>query len=392
MQLSRRRFLVDGLRVSALVPSALHLDWTRSVDEGASVLVVLQLTGGNDGLNTLVPHRQDGYWRLRPTLALKRSALLALDDEHGLHPSLRPLESLVAEGRFAAVHGVGVPHPDRSHFRSLEIWHTGDPENPPRIGWLGRLADQIVRACPGSMPALHVGEEDLPLALVGEESFAPSIQDEHSLELAALPGLAAERARLVQPGAKPGSDFAFLRDAARDAYAASERLERTLASSSSGDYPDYVLARKLRLVARLVAGGLGTRLFHVSLGGFDTHARQAAAHTALLEELARSLAAFQRDLSAHDCAQRVVTLIHSEFGRRVEENGSRGTDHGAAAPVFLAGERLRQRTFGTPPALEHLVEGDVPCTTDLRALYAALEHDWLGLAPSSAFSPLTLWA
>src|SRR5262245_7051760 len=384
MLLSRRRFLVDGLRVTALVPGLARLGRGDGAG-GERVLVVVQLTGGNDGLNTVVPYAQDAYYRLRPTLAQKRSGLHALDGEHGLHPSLRDLASLYDEGRLTVVQGVGYPHPDRSHFRSLEVWHSGDPEQASRgIGWLGRLADQIVAAAPGAMPAVHVGDEDLPLALMGRSVSAPSLADEKSLHLHDLPGLEGERLALVTDTAGAPGELAFLRAAARNAYEVSMRLEHVLERQRAASYPDLGLARKLRLVAKLVAGGFDTRIFLVTLGGFDTHARQTALHAALLEELARSLSAFERDLQGSGAAGRVLTLVFSEFGRRAEENASRGTDHGAAAPVFVLGGPGKGGLLGRAPDLARLSDGDVAFTTDFRALYTAIERDWMGLEPSSA--------
>lgn len=390
MSLSRRQFLVDGLRVCALVPALSALGRVRASD-GEHVLVVVQLTGGNDGLNTVVPHRQDAYARLRPTLGLKGTSLHPLDGDHGLHPAMAELRPLFDGGRLSVIHGVGYPHPNRSHFRSLEIWHSADPEGAPRgVGWLGRMADQIASATPGTMPALHVGDEDLPLALRGEHMLAPTLRDERGLQLEGSSILARERERVANGAGNASAELAFLRSAAREAYRAAKRLEEVVARPAGSAYPDLGLARKLRLVAKLVAGGFGSRLFLVTLGGFDTHARQSALHAALLEELARSLAAFEADLAACGVAQQVATLVFSEFGRRAAENGSRGTDHGAAAPVFLLGGPGRGGLLGTPPDLERLVEGDIPHSTDLRALYAAIERDWMGLLPSSAVAPLVL--
>jgi uncharacterized protein (DUF1501 family) len=390
MLLTRRRLLLDGLRVTALVPGLSLLGRRRGID-GERVLVVVQLTGGNDGLNTVVPFTQDAYYRLRPTLAQKRSSLHLLDGDHGLHPSLGELAPLLGEGRLTVVQGVGYPHPDRSHFRALEIWHSADPEGLQRgIGWLGRMADQLAAAAPGVMPALHVGDEDLPLALMGRHTRAPTVDDERSLRLSDVPGLASERTSLLGDAAGAPDELAFLRVAARNAYEVSRRMERALEQPRSASYPDLDLARKLRLIAGLIAGGFDTRIFLVTLGGFDTHARQAALHAARLEELARSLSAFERDLCAAGAAERVLTLVFSEFGRRAEENASRGTDHGAAAPVLVLGGPGRGGLLGSAPDLEHLCEGDVGFTTDFRALYAAIERGWMGLEPSSAIPAFDL--
>ena len=289
------------------------------------------------------------------------------------------LGELYDEGRLSVVQGVGYHDPNRSHFRSLEIWHSADPlGTPDGVGWIGRMADRVLADNPGSMPALHVGNEDIPLALRGETAAPSSMADEKSLRLSALPGLAAQRAELLRTGTRARGELAFLRAAASAAYDASRRLEQAVSSAEVGEYPGLDLARKLRLVAKIVRGGFDTRFFLITLGGFDTHARQAALHAAKLEELSRSLAAFQRDLARDGLEQRVRTLVHSEFGRRAAENGSRGTDHGAAAPVFLLGDPSSGGMRGTAPDLERLVEGDVPYALDFRSLYAALEQDWMG--------------
>jgi uncharacterized protein (DUF1501 family) len=387
MHTSRRSFLVAGLQVGVSLPALAALGWPRARGprpaDGARALVVVQLTGGNDGLATLVPHRQDAYYRLRPTLAPKADALLALDDDHGLHPSLAALREAHASGRFAAVHGVGTPQPDRSHFRSMEIWHTADPDHPPGpTGWMGRLADHLGQEDPEALIALHVGDGELPLALRARSSFAPSVVEPEGFRLApASDPIASARAALLETGPAEG-ELAYLRRAAAASYGAAERMQG-LAESGAGDYPDTLLAAKLRLVARLLAGGFGARLFHLELGGFDTHARQGPLHAALLTQLGEALAAFDRDLEARGLVSNVTTFVFSEFGRRAEENGSKGTDHGAAAPVFLLGGSLRPGLHGTPPDLEHLVDGDVPATTDLRGVIGALERDWLEQAPSS---------
>lgn len=385
---TRRSFLAAGLHLGVAAPVLANLGWpgargARPAD-GARALVVLQLTGGNDGLNTLVPHRQDAYYRLRPSLGQARASLLALDDDHGLHPALMPLREAAEAGRLAAVHGVGYPHPDRSHFRSMEIWHTADPEHPPgETGWLGRMADQLAAQDPGTLAALCIGNGDLPLALRARDTFAPSVVDPDAFRLSeSSRPIARERARLLELDG--GSDeLAFLRRAAATSYEAARRVSELAEGDASVDYPGTALGRKLRLIARLLAGGFDARLFHLELGGFDTHARQARLHAGLLGQLGDALAAFDADLTLHGLADSVTTLVFSEFGRRAEENGSKGTDHGAGAPVLLVGGRVKGGTHGTPPDLERLEDGDVPATSDLRALYATLEADWMGLEPSS---------
>lgn len=393
MQTTRRSFLVNGLRVAALAPLvSSRFPGRPGVDGDERVLVVLQLSGGNDALNTVIPHRQDAYFRLRPTISQDRRRLLALDDDHGLHPELRPLADVVERGDLAVLQGVGLPDPSRSHFRDMEVWHTADPDGPPgEDGWMGRLADQIAAAAPGTMAALHVGSGDLPLALRGRTYFSPTVRDARGFRLRDAGGSQGEaRDRIVAlPGGGAG-DLAFLREAARTTYDAARRMAEVADAGPPVDYPGHGLAQRLQLVARLVSGGFGTRVFHVELGGFDTHAMQVAPHRALMSELGDSLAAFQADLEASGVADRVVTLVFSEFGRRVAENGSKGTDHGAGGVALLVGRAARGGLHGKAPDLARLEQGDVPVTTDFRALYATLERDWMGLRPTPGFRSLDL--
>ena len=387
--ISRRHLLAAGLGSSLVAvgrnPLAHALERSRGRrEDGLPVLVVLQLTGGNDGLNTVVPHRQDAYYRLRPTLGLARQDLHPLDDDHGLHPAASGLGELFQEGRLAVLHGVGGPRPERSHFRSLEIWHTAEPEAPAgEVGWLGRLVDQLVDRDPEALAALSIGRGDLLLSLRAERTNVPTLTDPAGLRV-------DERARAIQPWRdrllareSESPELAFLRGAARTTYDAAARMQALRTPQGAGGYPATDLARGLRLVAELVAGRFGTRIFHLERGGFDTHARQAPTHAALIGDVSASLTAFQRDLEERGVAGDVVTLVFSDFGRRAQENGSRGTDHGFGAPVFLLGAPVRGGQTGTAPDVEALVDGDVPATTDFRRLYTTLERDWMGLRPGS---------
>ena len=397
MQTTRRELLIDGLQVAG---SLSLLGLARGALTGGgpgtddTALVVVQLTGGNDGLNTVVPHRQDAYYRLRPTLSLARNTLHELDDELGLHPRMGALAELYHEGSLAVVQNVGYPNPDRSHFRSMEIWHTADVEGPRHgavsdVGWLGRVCDQVRSQRPDALGGLHVGSSDLPLALQGERVDPPAVIDTKSLHVTGSPGYARLRSKLLeQPnGHDPRSHLHMV---AAESYRVSERLTQVLERSARGAYPEHTLAQRLELVARLIEAGFGLRVFHVELSGFDTHARQATTHAELLGALSESLAAFQRDLAHRGLARRVVTLVFSEFGRRVAENGSKGTDHGAAAPLFLLGQSVRSGVHGTSPDLTALAEGDIPYSCDFRSVYTTLERGWLGLSPATELPGLDL--
>ncbi|MDF1798333.1 MAG: DUF1501 domain-containing protein, partial [Planctomycetota bacterium] len=347
----------------------------------------------NDGLNMVVPHGQDAYFRLRPSISLAPGGLHRLGDGVGLHQRMGGCAELFAEGDLAVVQGVGYPDPDRSHFRSMQVWHTADPRTAfgagvvrPEAGWLGKLAAQVAREG-GGMPALHLGTGDLPLSLKTRAGFTPTVRDARGFRLEEpAPGFAAARDRLLGPGGVGTgreANLATLRAAARSTYDAAARMQDLVRSGGRSSYPGHALAERLSLCAQLIAGGFGTRIFGLELGGFDTHARQGPSHAALLAELSESLTAFQRDLEAKGIADRVVTLVFSEFGRRVEENASKGTDHGAAGPALVVGRPLRGGLLGATPDLGELEAGDLPFGVDFRSLYTSLERDWLGLEAST---------
>jgi len=395
-QTTRRRFLIGGIQVAgcaSLAPSVL----ARAAHFGPAgddrVLVVIQLSGGNDGLNTVVPFRQDEYYRGRPAISLAKNSLHRLDDDHGLHPSMGKLAEHFEEGRLAVLHGVGYPEPDRSHFRSMQIWHTADPKTSygagavrPTSGWLGRLSGQL--AGTAAMPALFIGGGDLPLSLATEQGFTPSVRDARGFRLEEpAEDFSVHRDRLLKVGGNASPNIDLLRRAATSTYDAAARMQALDRDGNASDYPGSKLAKELALTARLIAGGFGTRLFGLELGSFDTHALQVTNQAALLGELSDALSAFGRDLEKKGIADRVVTLVFSEFGRRAAENASRGTDHGAGGPAFLFGEPVRGGLHGTPPDLTNLNEGDIPYTTDFRSIYTTLEKDWLGLEASTSISP-----
>jgi len=352
---------------------------------GERVLVVVQLSGGNDGLNTVVPFADEVYRRRRPSLALDAGQLLKIDETTGLHPSLKGMVKLLESQQLAIVQGVGYPNPNRSHFESMDIWHTAHAQTKERkAGWLGRAMDshQVALARSADPPSLHLGEESQPLALAARDVPSPSIR---SLAQFRLETGGDDRQRAAIEGAigAPRSTASellkFVQTRSTSALEVSRRIE---ASSqvyrTEVNYPPTPLANKLKQIAQLIDAGLTTRVYYVALDGFDTHSDQAAAHAGLLEQLGGALAAFAEDLAAHAQLERVMTVVFSEFGRRVEENASRGTDHGAAAPVFLVGSRVQSGLIGKHPRLDQLQDGDLKFHTDFRAIYAALLEKWLG--------------
>lgn len=386
---TRREFLRTTLGASAVLslgtaaPAFLlnaAAQAPASVEE--TILVVVELTGGNDGLNTVAPYADDAYRKARPKLGLSADQVLKIDDYCGFHPSLRGCADLLEAGQLAVVQGVGYPNPNRSHFESMDIWHTCYHKTQPRAdGWLGRYLDAARNEVGRDVPALHLGSEKQPLALTAQHVRVPSIQSLERFRLlgadrqqlqATIRELAAERQ------APADGLLEFVQTSTSAALNASERVEAAAKEyKTDAVYPETDLATKLRTVAQLIDAGLGTRVYYVSLDGFDTHSEQAEAHAALLKQWSEAVSTFIKDLIQHSHGQRVLVVTFSEFGRRLAENASEGTDHGAAAPVFLAGPRVAAGLHGKPPALTDLDDGDPRHHTDFRQVYATLLGDWL---------------
>ncbi|MBS0261791.1 MAG: DUF1501 domain-containing protein [Planctomycetes bacterium] len=357
------------------------------------VLVLVQMAGGNDGLNTVIPHGDPEYYKARPGINIGTSAVLRIDDYLGFHPQMTGFKELYDEGHLAIVQGVGYPNPDRSHFRSMDIWHSARPDSDyTKDGWLGRGLDQTVAGLVGGLRALALGTNRLPLALLSAKVNVPSVSDlsGYRLELGSGPEanhplqrrLLSEIADRQQTGAATDSGSAnldFLRKTALTAFSSADKLKEVTASyQPSATYPSNGLGQKLKVVAQIIAGDLGTRVVFVSLDGFDTHSQQAPAHQGLLSELSSAIRAFFADLKGHNLDQRVVLATFSEFGRRVQENGSLGTDHGAGSQLFVVGPTVHGGVHGKHPSLTDLVDGDLKFHTDFRAVYATLLTKVLG--------------
>jgi uncharacterized protein (DUF1501 family) len=373
-------------------------------DSGDRVLVVVQLQGGNDGLNTVVPFAMDDYYRKRRSIAIARAEVRKLDDVVGLHSEMSGMADLFRDGRLAIVEGVGYPLPDRSHFRSTEIWESADLEGGAgRSGWLGRCACHGAIPRDALLPAVAVGGRELPQALVADPPRTVAVEtlDEFRVRGDGLtPEQAAIERRLLadlagEPRVDPEGQLEFVRRSLESTYRAAERLHDAVSRYSSPvRYPDFELARKLREVAQVHLAGFGTRIFFVTLGGFDTHASQRQTQALLLRELSQSLTAFVDDLRHHGELDRVMVMTFSEFGRRVEENGSGGTDHGTAAPLFVAGGAIKGGFVGEHPRLDALVDGDLVHAIDFRRVYATALDRWLGVPSTdvlgAAFEPLPI--
>lgn len=338
------------------------------------ILVVLQLNGGNDGLNTVIPFTDENYAKYRPGLKIDADDVLKLNESLGLHPQMKLLADLFEDSKLAVVNGVGYPNPNRSHFESMDIWHSARLNETDRTGhgWLGRAVDTANSRSNSTNPdSVFVGDAEIPVALRGRRANAISLNSEEELRLFASVG---------KPTAKTGDDqgiTAFLRRTVDSSYTAAQKFAESAPAAKNGDYPTSKLGKKMELLSRMIKLGGTTRIFYASQSGYDTHYSQRFTHGNLLRDFSRTVAAFQKDMDESGLADRVTLLAFSEFGRRVKENGSAGTDHGTAGPVFLAGANVKPGLHGTYPSLTDLDDGDLKMTVDFRSIYAGILQNWL---------------
>jgi uncharacterized protein (DUF1501 family) len=404
---SRRLFLQQGMTFMSLASTApmflqrgaagSMLPLGSSVRSQAGVpedrvLVVVQLAGGNDGLNTVVPYGSAAYYDRRPALAVRApgrgsGAALDLDQDQGigLHPNMAPLKELIDEGAASIVQGVGYPNPNRSHFTSMDIWHTARTSGSGN-GWLGRYFDCTCNGTPEPQGAISIGRT-APLAMVGDVQKPVSFESADLFRWIGedLHGSLAEPYQAInregdRAGVTTDSQLGFLLRTSLDAQVSSDRIRTAVARTPLVTYPGGSLSRQLQIVGAMIRDGLSTRVYYVTLGGFDTHANQAGNHARLLNQMARSLNAFYRDLQAQDNSDRVLTMVFSEFGRRVGQNASGGTDHGTAAPMYFVGDGLRPGLLGRHPSLTDLDNGPLRFNVDFRSVYASVLEDWMGTA------------
>lgn len=342
------------------------------------ILVVLQLSGGNDGLNTVVPIDDPQYARLRGRLAIAKKDALPIGRGLGLHPALPGLAELHRDKKLAIVQGCGYPKPNRSHFKSMDIWHSADPTSSDlRYGWLGRALDQVEGAAADT--AINISTK-VPLALQGERYKPISFRDPNAYRYTATQSVSNAFQKLAdaEEEASRNPVLAMVRRTADEALATSKRIRNLAARYKTPQgYPRQPLGSSLRSIAGLIAGGLGSRVYYTYLGGFDTHANQAGRHGNLMRQLDAGLVAFQRDLERLGVADRVCVVVFSEFGRRVKPNASGGTDHGVAGPMMVLGSAVKGGVVGEHPSLVDLNKGDLVHTTDFRRVYATLLDDWL---------------
>jgi len=390
---TRREFLrssatkgIGLLAFSQFAPSFLvnsTLAQAPKAEKDRSILVLIQLAGGNDGLNTLVPFQNDDYYRLRPNIGIAKDKVLRLSDTEGFNPVCGGMHNLFKDGKLAVIQNVGYPNPNRSHFRSTEIWETAsDSDRVGASGWIGRYLDNACSGTPegdhdpvaihantlNGAPESFIGQN--PHATFGLGGYGPNRKD------------AEETRRLLETlSGSPSTDHSsesFLKHTLMDSLVTETKVQKVINGyRTQANYPTTPFGNSLKNVASLIAANLPTRVYFVTLNGFDTHYNQIATQSRLLTELSNGLAAFQKDLEAHKLDNQVLTMTFSEFGRRASENESKGTDHGTASPLFVMGSKVKAGLHGTAPLLNIPKNQDITFSTDFRSVYATVLEKWL---------------
>ncbi|GGE98384.1 DUF1501 domain-containing protein [Hymenobacter cavernae] len=383
---TRRDFLKTSVLASSLLflPRFLHaLDRqgvARLGNSNGRRLVVIQLGGGNDGLNTIVPYRNDLYYKARPTLALReQSGILTLNDDLGLNPAMTRLKALFDDGRMGVLNSVGYPNPDRSHFRSMDIWQSGSAADQiVTTGWLGRYLDSNCAECQVPYNGVEV-DDTLSLAMKGKSRKGLALKSPEKFHQLTQNHFLAQVSGEKVPGAA-ASELDYLYKTLVETSSSAEYLYQTSkVYKSNVAYPNTEFGRNLKTTAELINSGIETRVFYVSLAGFDTHVRQQEQQGKLLGDLSEGLGAFAEDLQKSGQFDSTLVMTFSEFGRRVQQNASNGTDHGTANNIMLLGGALRKPgVLNAAPDLANLDQGDLRYQLDFRSVYATVLRDWLG--------------
>ncbi len=391
--MNRRNFLQKSALTTAgslLIPNflkAYELDRMGLQANGSKIVVIVQLSGGNDGLNTVVPFRNDIYYRERPTIAIQPDKVLKLTDDLGLNPALDPLRALYDDGQMTIINNVGYPNPDRSHFRSMDIWHTAsDSSEYLNTGWVGRYLDAQCAGKPANRKgvpyrALEV-DDTLSLSMKGDQINGLALLDPKKLfnqtrgDL--VKGLSHENHNSDTHG-----NVAYLYKTLAETVSSAEYVyDKAKGVKTTRAFPNSELGNRLKTVSELIQSGVETSVYYVSLGSFDTHINQPGQQERLLGQYAEAVRAFMDDMKAANRTQDVLLMTFSEFGRRVKQNGSNGTDHGTASNVLLFGGNGANPATHSPvvnaaPNLTDLDEGDLKYSVDFRSIYATLLRDWL---------------
>jgi uncharacterized protein (DUF1501 family) len=381
MYIRRKKFIqISSLATASLmVPKFLKaFEGPARVMAGNKVVVILQLSGGNDGLNTVIPYRNDLYYKARPKLGIVRDKALSLTDETGLHPALTAFKELYDDGSLGILNNVGYPNPDRSHFRSMDIWHTASQSTEYwNQGWVGRYLDAQCKGCDKPTQAIEI-DDVLSLALKGENIKGIAVKDPRRLYGTANEKFFREvmKNHTDEPGEQP-VDYLY-KTMAETLSSADYIFQQSRLHPSNAEYPKTDLGNSLKTIASLIYSEINTKVYYVSLGSFDTHINQEAQQQRLFTEMNDAVKAFTKDLKEQHRFEDVLLFTFSEFGRRVEQNASGGTDHGTANNMFLVSGGLKQKGVLNPmPDLSALNEGDLKYQVDFKNVYATILKKWL---------------
>jgi uncharacterized protein (DUF1501 family) len=364
-------------------------------------LVVVQMSGGNDGLNTVIPVGNDAYHKARPKIGLK-DGTHKLTDDFALNPGMGGFKELFDAGKLAIVNGCGYPSPNRSHFRSMEIWQTANPKKSESVGWLGHYIDHCLKGSTSPVKAINIGSET-PQTLVAESGPVPSITSLRDFGIrvdGSTPSDAKAAEKMIRDFSTEQEKtpaLQFLSRQATNALISGDQIRKLAADyKPDANYPYQGLGQNLKLVAQLINANMGTRLYYCNTGGFDTHANEVPAQEQALSAVSQAIATFMKDITAKGWDKKVTVMCFSEFGRRVKQNDSNGTDHGAAGPMFLVGGKVKGGLHGAYPSLTDLTDGDLKYTTDFRSVYATLVDNWLNgdsvQVLSGKFATMSLFA
>ena len=356
------------------------------------VVVILQLTGANDILNTIIPYTNGQYYDNRPKVSIPQDTVLPIDDELAFNPNLAPLKKIYDDGKMAIIHGIGFENSPRSHFRAMDIWHTCEPEIVGTEGWVAKVVRDLDPQGENVVKCVNFGQ-GLPraLALRGVPITSVSNLESYGV-MSSVPGISSEEernqllerfARMYAPAIGTGATMDYLGQTGRDALRGADIIKAAPDNyTSTIEYADNGIAKTLRDVARVHTANLGTQVFYTAHGPFDTHFNQPPMHARLWGEVSGAITDFFDDLREHDAADNLIMMIFTEFGRRVRDNGT-GTDHGAAGGAFIIGDQVKGGMYGTYPSLkpEDLNQGDLDPNYDFRGFYSSVVDQWLGLDP-----------
>ncbi|MFI5148646.1 MAG: DUF1501 domain-containing protein [Bacteroidia bacterium] len=383
--MDRRHFIKASTLASGalFLPSFLKAFERRTLPGGNKVLVIIQLGGGNDGLNTIVPFENEIYYNKRKTLSVPKTEVISLSDQLGMNPGMQGLKEMYDQGWMTVVNSVGYPNPDRSHFRSMDIWQSAsDAREYLSTGWIGRYLDSSCTGCDKPYNAIEV-DDTLSLAMKGDKRKAIAVRDINRLYRTTKEPFFEKVAGTSRPEMLSDDNLGYMYKTMIETYSSAEYISTTSkVFTSKAEYPDSGFAKQLKMISGLIQSGLQTKIYYVSLGGFDTHVGQKGTQERLLKTWSEGVSVFLKDLQAGGKLDDTLVMTFSEFGRRVEQNASNGTDHGTANNLFLFGGKLQKKGFyNEAPDLTDLDQGDLKYKIDFRQVYADIIQNWLGADP-----------